>query len=52
MIAAGREGSIVTLICDPGERYLSTYFDAGWIDSERLDIAPHVEALEAFAQRC
>ena len=24
MIAEGRAGSIVTLICDPGERYLDT----------------------------
>lgn len=28
MIAERRQGSIVTLICDPGERYLGTYYNA------------------------
>ncbi|HLY00069.1 MAG TPA: hypothetical protein VKR62_15320, partial [Roseiarcus sp.] len=36
MIAEARAGSIVTLICDPGERYLSTYYDADWIAGEGL----------------
>jgi hypothetical protein len=37
MIAQGSEHSIVTLICDPGERYLGTYYDADWIGREGLD---------------
>ncbi|GAA0782377.1 MULTISPECIES: PLP-dependent cysteine synthase family protein [Pseudomonadati] len=28
----GQEGSIVTLICDAGERYLDTYYNSQWID--------------------
>ncbi len=43
--AAGRPGSVVTLICDGGDRYLGTYFDDGWLASNGLDIAPHLEAL-------
>ncbi len=31
MIAAGRTGSIVTLICDAGERYADTMFDDRWL---------------------
>jgi cysteine synthase len=52
MIARGEHGSIVTLICDPGERYAGTYYDATWLAAEGLDIAPYRARLEAFAQRC
>ena len=48
MKQAGNSGSIATLICDGGERYEDSCFDAGWLSSNRLDIAPHLEALEAF----
>ncbi|MBW4330199.1 PLP-dependent cysteine synthase family protein [Stakelama sp. CBK3Z-3] len=30
MVARGERGSIVTLLCDSGERYASTCFDADW----------------------
>jgi cysteine synthase A len=30
MAARGEEGSIVSLICDPGERYLDTLYDDAW----------------------
>ena len=52
MIARGETGSIVTLICDPGERYITTYYDADWIKAHGLDVQPYLECLEAFAQRC
>lgn len=31
MAAAGEAGSIVTLLCDSGARYASTYYDEGWL---------------------
>lgn len=31
MAAAGRTGSIVTLLCDGGDRYATTYYDADWL---------------------
>ncbi|QEM83783.1 PLP-dependent cysteine synthase family protein [Halomonas binhaiensis] len=31
MRSDGHQGSIVTLMCDGGERYLDTYYDADWI---------------------
>ncbi|MEP5758749.1 MAG: PLP-dependent cysteine synthase family protein [Litoreibacter sp.] len=31
MVNAGKEGSIVTLLCDSGERYLDTYHDPNWV---------------------
>ncbi len=49
MIAEGSQGSIVTLICDPGELYLSTYYNADWIAQEGLDPRPSREWLELFS---
>jgi len=51
MQAAGRQGSVVTLICDPGERYIGSYYDRSWIEAQGLDPAPHLGWLERFAAR-
>ncbi|QKZ12995.1 PLP-dependent cysteine synthase family protein [Spirosoma sp. KUDC1026] len=32
----GEKGSIVTLICDSGLRYLNTYYSALWLDEKKL----------------
>lgn len=48
MMRAGRAGSLVTLICDSGDRYADTYYNAGWLAKEGLDIAPWRAALEEF----
>ncbi len=31
MVEEGRQGSIVTLLCDSGERYLDTYYNPEWV---------------------
>ena len=31
MMARGERGSILSLLCDSGERYLPTYYDAQWV---------------------
>ena len=49
MIRDNEAGSIITMICDPGERYLNTYYDRTWLDAQGLDIGPHIELLERFA---
>ncbi|QNN51265.1 PLP-dependent cysteine synthase family protein [Nocardioides mesophilus] len=46
----GRAGSVVTLLCDGGERYGHTYYDDGWLAAQGLDIAPYLATLEKFAQ--
>ena len=43
MKAAERQGSIVTLICDGGERYEETYYNPDWLAAQNLDIAPDLE---------
>lgn len=46
MLAAGEEGSIVSPICDGGERYAETYFNNAWLESRGLDITPYVALIE------
>jgi cysteine synthase len=48
MREAGTRGSIVTLICDGGERYRHSYYDDAWVRSQGLDLAPYTAALERF----
>jgi len=40
MSARGEEGSIVTLLCDDGERYACTYYDDDWLARNNLDRGP------------
>ncbi|WP_292775641.1 PLP-dependent cysteine synthase family protein [Microbacterium sp. UBA6741] len=47
MKASGRQGSLVTLICDSGERYLKTYYDPAWLAEKGLDPAPYESLVEA-----
>jgi cysteine synthase A len=47
---AGEVGSVVTLICDGGGRYLDTCFDESWLARHGYDVAPHLATLdEVFA---
>jgi cysteine synthase A len=47
MQAVGRQGSLVTLICDAGERYSKTYYDPAWLAEKGLDPAPYESLVEA-----
>ena len=48
MQARGERGSIVTLLCDRGERYAETLFDPDWLTAHSID---HV-AWDAALRRC
>ncbi|PTR31269.1 cysteine synthase A [Rhodococcus sp. OK519] len=48
MLAQGRSGSIVTLLCDGGERYAGTYFDDDWVASEGIDLTGPAAVLAEF----
>lgn len=50
MKARGEKGSIVTLLCDSGERYLDTYFNDEWVNLNIGDLQPYAAKLEAFSQ--
>ena len=51
MAAAGETGSVVTLLCDSGERYRSTHLDPRWLDERGLVLGPYRAAMEAFFDR-
>ncbi|USD61287.1 PLP-dependent cysteine synthase family protein [Vibrio sp. SCSIO 43140] len=44
----GDTGSIVTLLCDSGERYLDTYYNSEWINNNIGDLQPYLDKLEVF----
>ncbi|MBW3694555.1 PLP-dependent cysteine synthase family protein [Vibrio sp. T187] len=48
MKARGETGSIVTLLCDSGERYLDTYYDDAWIQENIGDLQPYKSKLADF----
>jgi cysteine synthase len=50
MLARGERGSVVTLICDGGERYSGTYSSDAWVRDQGLELAPYREALDTFLE--
>ena len=50
MRADGLKGSLVSLICDSGERYGHTYYNDDWIAAQGFDLGSNETALEAFLQ--
>lgn len=50
MADKGQEGSIVTLMCDSGQRYLDTYYDPSWVSKHVGDVAPYLKFLDEFGR--
>ncbi len=48
MRKAGGSGSIVSLICDPGDRYARTYHSDEWLETNGLATAEHEAVIETF----
>ena len=46
--AQGRRCSVVSMICDSGERYLDTYYNDRWLRDNGFDIAPYRRQLASF----
>ena len=34
------------MICDPGERYIDTYYNEDWVRAQGLDPSPHAAQIE------
>ena len=53
--AAGEKGSLVTILCDCGDRYRTTLFDDGWLATQGLSCvvswAKHRRVLDRHARR-
>ncbi|MFI6315703.1 PLP-dependent cysteine synthase family protein [Nocardia fusca] len=48
MLATGRSGSVVTLLCDGGERYAGTYYSDEWVAGQGWDLSEPTAVLEEF----
>jgi cysteine synthase A len=48
--AQQQQGSVVSMICDVGERYLDTYYSDQWLDERGFDLDPTLKQLERFYQ--
>lgn len=48
LVQRGQGGSIVTLLCDGGERYRQTYFDDDWLAAQGLECERQSDAIDAL----
>lgn len=48
MLQRGEQGSIVTLICDDGSRYLNSYYNPDWLAAGGHDIQPWLHSYRRF----
>jgi cysteine synthase A len=48
MVAEGRRGSIVSLMCDGGDRYTGSYYSPEWLGRQGLDPTPYEALIERF----
>lgn len=46
----GRQGAIVTLLCDSGERYLDTYYQPEWVAKNIGDLTPYQAVLASLLE--
>ncbi len=44
----GQSGSIISMICDGGERYSHTYYDQQWLQQQGYDLTAYTNQLDAF----
>jgi cysteine synthase A len=44
----GAHGSLVSLICDGGERYSRTYYEDSWLIARSLDLTSYQNAIETL----
>jgi cysteine synthase A len=47
MVEQGQQGSILSLLCDAGERYLPTYHDAAWVAQNLGDCTAAQQRIQA-----
>ncbi len=52
MVAEDRDGSVVTLLADSGDRYRDTYFCDEWVAAQGLEPAGPAAALAEFERSC
>lgn len=50
MIHKNERGSVVTLICDGGERYAGSYYNDAWLSESNLDPSPFAGRIERLLE--
>jgi cysteine synthase A len=50
MAKRGQKGSIVSMSCDPGERYMHSYYNDAWLIENHINIRPYEEQLLRFVE--
>jgi len=48
MLEQGQTGSVITLLCDGGERYAHTYYNDTWIENQGLDLRAAYATVQRF----
>jgi cysteine synthase A len=48
LYAAGESGSVVSMLCDGGERYLDSYYNDDWLKQKGFDLSPYRTQLDNF----
>lgn len=48
MIQEKKQGSLVTLVCDSGERYSGTYYNQQWLANEGMALGQKIDELNKF----
>jgi cysteine synthase len=48
MARNGTKGSLVTLICDAGDRYVDTYYNSAWVRQQSYQLQPYLQQLRHF----
>lgn len=51
MVAAGESGSVVTILCDGGERYADTYYEQSWLAAQGFELTELITAIAACAEK-
>ncbi|MGF3053721.1 PLP-dependent cysteine synthase family protein [Microbacterium sp. YY-03] len=48
MRSRGETGSVLTLLCDGGERYVDRYYNDDWLREQGIDTAPYLAMIDEF----
>jgi cysteine synthase A len=49
--AQGHKGSVVSMLCDPGDRYVDTYYNSDWLEKKKFDLMPYQKQLTGFYEK-
>ncbi len=51
MVEAGESGSVVTILCDGGERYATSYYCEAWLAEQGYALAPLIDRVAACVEQ-